>query len=218
MTVLADRFDGKRLNGRTMSWSRTTMQSGSAIRTTAVTPTTRAASIDPELPPYSVPAGPGGHAAQSPPKISPARTDCVSRRTGAAFMWLKAGCSLPKMQLGTSELFDVVDGKLHDGRMFHVISPGFADGIRCDTDGRIWSSAADGVHCLDPDGTLIGKILTGVTFPTYFWRPQPLPPVHLRLPPADGCLYACPGEPKCHDASHSANTAHRIDSGRPAPL
>jgi gluconolactonase len=29
--------------------------------------------------------------------------------------------------------------------------------------GRIWSSAADGVHCLDPDGTLIGKILTGVT-------------------------------------------------------
>ena len=26
-------------------------------------------------------------------------------------------------------------------------------------DGRIWTSAGDGVHCYDPDGTLIGTVL-----------------------------------------------------------
>ncbi|MGL5361886.1 MAG: SMP-30/gluconolactonase/LRE family protein, partial [Bosea sp. (in: a-proteobacteria)] len=30
--------------------------------------------------------------------------------------------------------------------------------FRLDSNGRIWTSAADGVHCYDPDGTLIGKI------------------------------------------------------------
>jgi len=60
-------------------------------------------------------------------------------------------------------VFDVADGALRNGRVFHSISPGFADGMRCDQDGRLWSSAADGVHCLHPDGTLLGKILTGCT-------------------------------------------------------
>jgi hypothetical protein len=26
------------------------------------------------------------------------------------------------------------------------------------TTGRIWAAAADGLHCFDPDGTLIGKL------------------------------------------------------------
>jgi gluconolactonase len=60
-------------------------------------------------------------------------------------------------------VFDVVDGQLHNGRVFHTINPGFADGMRCDEDGRVWSSAGDGVHCIHPDGTLLGKILTGAT-------------------------------------------------------
>lgn len=33
------------------------------------------------------------------------------------------------------------------------------DGLRLDENGRIWTSAEDGVHCYEPDGTLIGKIL-----------------------------------------------------------
>ena len=45
------------------------------------------------------------------------------------------------------------------GRVFHTISPGAADGFRLDADGNIWSSAADGVHCISPDGNLLGKIL-----------------------------------------------------------
>lgn len=42
--------------------------------------------------------------------------------------------------------------------VLHKIEPGFADGIRCDEDGNLWSSAADGVHCIAPTGELLGKI------------------------------------------------------------
>jgi gluconolactonase len=61
-------------------------------------------------------------------------------------------------------VFDVEDGRrLANGRVFHQVEPGFADGLRCDEDGRIWSSAGDGVHCIGPDGKRLGKIRTGAT-------------------------------------------------------
>ena len=61
-------------------------------------------------------------------------------------------------------VFDVHDdATLSGGRVFHTVSPGFADGFRCDQDGNIWSSAGDGVHCIDPGGTLLGKILVPST-------------------------------------------------------
>ncbi len=47
---------------------------------------------------------------------------------------------------------------LSGGRDFHKVEPGFADGFCCDDLGNLWSSAADGVHCIDPQGTLLGKI------------------------------------------------------------
>jgi gluconolactonase len=56
-------------------------------------------------------------------------------------------------------VYDMVGGRPVNGRLFHTISPGCADGIRCDSDGNLWSSAADGVHCIAPDGHLMGKIL-----------------------------------------------------------
>jgi gluconolactonase len=56
-------------------------------------------------------------------------------------------------------VFDVhEDGRLSGGRVFAQSTSGLFDGFRLDEDGRIWTSAADGVHCYDPDGTLIGKI------------------------------------------------------------
>jgi gluconolactonase len=55
------------------------------------------------------------------------------------------------------------DGSLDGGKVFCKINPGGPDGIRCDEDGRIWSSAGDGVHIFAPDGTLIGKILVPET-------------------------------------------------------
>lgn len=57
-------------------------------------------------------------------------------------------------------VFDVSShgARLSNCRTFHKIQPGFADGMRCDEDGNIWSSAADGVHCIHPSGVLLGKI------------------------------------------------------------
>ena len=50
--------------------------------------------------------------------------------------------------------------KVKGGGIFAEVSPaaGLFDGFRVDRDGRMWAAAA-GVHCFDPDGTLIGKIL-----------------------------------------------------------
>ena len=57
-----------------------------------------------------------------------------------------------------------VDGaKLTGGAVFHKIEPGCADGIRVDTDGNLWSSAKEGVHCIAPDGHLMGRILVPET-------------------------------------------------------
>jgi gluconolactonase len=57
-------------------------------------------------------------------------------------------------------VFDVAsDGGLSGGALFHKVEPGYADGLCVDEDGNLWASAADGVHCIDPDGRLLGKVL-----------------------------------------------------------
>jgi len=66
---------------------------------------------------------------------------------------------------GTIHVFDVDGATLSNGRVFADMSPGSSDGVRCDTDGNLWASAAgggdgyDGVHVFAPDGTLIGQIV-----------------------------------------------------------
>jgi len=56
--------------------------------------------------------------------------------------------------------FEVVDGRsLRGGQVLLEVDPGFPDGFRVDSEGFIWSSAADGVHCYTPDGRLLGRIL-----------------------------------------------------------
>lgn len=65
-------------------------------------------------------------------------------------------------------VYDVDGTKLKNPRTFVNMEwngkTGFADGIRCDEDGNIWSSAGwvgdgyDGVHIFAPDGTRIGQI------------------------------------------------------------
>lgn len=56
-------------------------------------------------------------------------------------------------------VFDVIDGRtLANSRVFCDIDTGLPDGFRVDVAGNIWTSAGDGVHCFAPDGTLLGKI------------------------------------------------------------
>lgn len=51
------------------------------------------------------------------------------------------------------------NGALSGGEVLAECSAGVFDGFRPDRDGRLWCSAADGVHCLNSEGELIGKIL-----------------------------------------------------------
>ncbi|MGO1118865.1 SMP-30/gluconolactonase/LRE family protein [Rhodovibrionaceae bacterium A322] len=56
-------------------------------------------------------------------------------------------------------VFDVSDdGTLSGGEVIATCGNGIFDGFRLDDQGRIWTSASDGVHCLTADGDLIGKI------------------------------------------------------------
>lgn len=50
------------------------------------------------------------------------------------------------------------DGSLHGGAVLMDV-PRFPDGFRIDELDNIWTSAGDGVHCYAPDGTLLGKVL-----------------------------------------------------------
>ncbi|HEX6329439.1 MAG TPA: SMP-30/gluconolactonase/LRE family protein [Jiangellaceae bacterium] len=55
--------------------------------------------------------------------------------------------------------FDVAeDGTLTRGAVFAECDAGSFDGVRLDSVGRVWVAAHDGLHCFDPDGTLIGKL------------------------------------------------------------
>jgi gluconolactonase len=56
-------------------------------------------------------------------------------------------------------VFDVgADGKLSGGAVFATCDAGLFDGFRFDTAGNLWTSAGDGVHVYAPDGALLGKI------------------------------------------------------------
>ncbi len=60
--------------------------------------------------------------------------------------------------------FDVAaDGSCSGGAVFAVIDNGAPDGFRFDAAGNLWTSAGDGIHCLAPDGVLLGKILVPET-------------------------------------------------------
>lgn len=62
-------------------------------------------------------------------------------------------------------VFDVVDrAHLANRRVFYDMGVGGGDGLRCDRQGNLWASAMgggdryDGIHVIAPDGKLIGKI------------------------------------------------------------
>ena len=57
--------------------------------------------------------------------------------------------------------FDLTGDTVASGspELFAECSNGLFDGFRIDSEDRIWTSAADGVHCYNSVGVLIGKII-----------------------------------------------------------
>jgi gluconolactonase len=59
--------------------------------------------------------------------------------------------------------YQVTPSNTLNGRsVFATLTNGHPDGIRCDVDGRVWSSGGDGCYIYARDGHLIGKILLSV--------------------------------------------------------
>lgn len=47
---------------------------------------------------------------------------------------------------------------LANKRLFAFADIGIPDGIKCDTEGNVYSGCGDGIHVWSPGGTLIGKV------------------------------------------------------------
>jgi len=56
-----------------------------------------------------------------------------------------------------------LDGTFSNRKTFAYVSPGFPDGIHCDTWGNVYAGAGDGVQVWNKEGILIGKIFLGST-------------------------------------------------------
>jgi gluconolactonase len=161
ITVLAERFEGKRFN----SPNDVVVRSDGSIWFTD--------------PAYGIDSDYEGHKAESEIgachvyRVDPASgairiaADDFVRPNGLAFspderLLYIADTGVSHMKDGPKHIrvFRVADdGKLSGGEVFATCTDAVFDGFRLDTEGRIWSSAGDGVHCLEPDGTLIGKVL-----------------------------------------------------------
>jgi gluconolactonase len=165
ITVIADRFDGKRLN----SPNDVVVRSDGTIWFTDPT--------------YGIDSDYEGHRAQS--EIGASHVYCVDpasgecriaaddfvRPNGLAFApreerLFVSDTGVTHVANGPRHIraFDVgADGALSGGAVFATCTEGMFDGFRFDEVGRLWTSAGDGVHCYDPDGTLIGKVLVPET-------------------------------------------------------
>jgi gluconolactonase len=160
VTVLADRFRGKRLNSPNDIVCRSDGSMWFTDPTYGISTDYEGGKQTPELPPavyrldpdngdLSVVAddfeGPNGLA------FSPAEDLLYIAETGAQF-------AADPVQYIRVFGVEAQGRRLSTGEAFHKISPGYADGLRVDVDGNLWCSAADGVHCIAPDGSKLGRI------------------------------------------------------------
>jgi gluconolactonase len=61
---------------------------------------------------------------------------------------------------------------LSGGTVFATVTNGIPDGIRCDIDGRVWSSGGDGAYIFAADGHFVGKIKFGLISNLCFGGPE----------------------------------------------
>ncbi|OUC98153.1 SMP-30/gluconolactonase/LRE family protein [Streptosporangium minutum] len=153
VTVIADRWEGRRLN----SPNDVVVKSDGSIWFT-----------DPS---YGIDTDYEGHRAESEIgachvyRVDPAAGEVRAvaedfvRPNGLAFSTDESTLYIVDTRINHIRAFGVnEDGTLSGGQVLATCDSGVFDGIRVDTAGRIWAAAGDGVHCFDPDGTLIGKI------------------------------------------------------------
>jgi gluconolactonase len=157
VVTLADRYEGKRLN----SPNDLVVKSDGSVWFTDP-----AYGIDSDYEGHKAESEIGGcHVYRIDPNTGEVRivADDFERPNGIAFSPNEQ--SLYVSDTGSSKTRHIrkfavaADGTLSGGEVFAVCTAGGFDGFRLDDAGRIWTSAGDGVHCIDTDGTLIGKVL-----------------------------------------------------------
>jgi gluconolactonase len=153
VTVIADRYQGKRFN----SPNDVVVRSDGSIWFTDPS-----YGIDSDYEGYRADSEIGGcHVYRVDPSTGAVRVvaDDFVRPNGLAFSLDERRLYVADSRVNHLRVFDVADdGALSGGAVFATCTVGVFDGFRLDQAGRIWTSAGDGVHCYDPDGTLIGKL------------------------------------------------------------
>lgn len=154
ITVVADRFEGKRFN----SPNDIVQRADGTIWFTDP-----AYGIDSDYEGYAAPSELGAcYVFRVRPATGEVRiaADGFVRPNGLAFSADEQLLYVGDSAAGHMKVFSVTDeGRLAPGTIFATCDNGTFDGFRLDSDGRIWASAGDGVHIFHPDGTLLGKLL-----------------------------------------------------------
>ncbi len=151
ITVLADRYDGRRLN----SPNDAVVKSDGSIWFTDPPYGVKAEQVE-QSANYVFRLDPGAH------EPTPVASD-FSRPNGLAFAPDEQFLYVADSHTSVHHIrrFRVTEEKtLADGELFVTIEPGVPDGLRVDSDGRLYASAGDGVHVFEPEGKLLGKIKT----------------------------------------------------------
>jgi gluconolactonase len=153
ITVLADRYDGKRFN----SPNDLVEHSDGSIWFTDPS-----YGIDTDYEGYKSPSEIGAcNVYRLDPGTGQVRivADDFIRPNGLAFSADERELYIVDTRKEHIRRFGVVDdGTLTGGEIFATCDAGSFDGLRLDHAGRIWVAAHDGLHCFDPDGTLLGKL------------------------------------------------------------
>lgn len=85
--------------------------------------------------------------------------DDFVRPNGLAFSPDETVLYIVDTRLNHIRRFDVVDSRsLEGGDVIAECTAGHFDGIRADEQGRLWAAAGDGLHCFSPSGALLGKL------------------------------------------------------------